>query len=229
MGSKEKRTEFGSKISKRQFGIIDYDDYWDWREKSGRYRKTAIHRKIEEMVKGVVPKGAKILDLGVGPGIVYKDLLPGYRVFGVEISKNIFDRYDFDRTNIKLWDLNKGIPKFGVKRFDLIIMSMLLHHLDDPLKLLKEAKAMMDMESYILCGVPNITYYKFRVKYLFGGKFPDISHSHKNFLTPADYNNLFEAAGLEVVEVQTYKKFIPSRILKECLGSKIFYLLKKLD
>ncbi|MBE3040729.1 MAG: class I SAM-dependent methyltransferase, partial [Chloroflexi bacterium] len=87
-------------------------------------------------------QGAKVLDCGVGSGHVFRLCSQRHQTYGVEISSEAIATYAGGTEKIKQADLNDGIPDFGFK-FDVIIVSMVLHWLTDPLKFLRQAKGML--------------------------------------------------------------------------------------
>ena len=60
----------------------------------------------------------------------------------MELSAEAIAMYDFSMDDIRLADLNQGIPDFGIE-FDIIMASMVLHWLSEPHKFLRQAKDML--------------------------------------------------------------------------------------
>lgn len=203
------------------FGVKSYDDYWKTRKATGKTTFTLTHGRIVEVIREYVVPGGRVLDCGVGPAQSYKLLAADYEMSGVEISAEAIALYDFDTARIKQADLNDDIPGFGV-RFDGIIASMIIHHLEDPLKFLKRVKDRLAPTGIFLAVHPNISYYKFRLKYLLKGTFPAISSAHRIFLPPHEFRSLLESAGFEVVKVTSSKRKFRARLWPHLFSQDLF-------
>jgi len=208
----------------RQFGVDDPDGYWRERQERNRVTERRLHRFLPERVDLIVPAGGNVLDCGVGPGHVFRLCREKHETYGVEISSEAIEMYDFPTDNIRQADLNDGIPDFGVK-FDAIIISMVLHWLVNPGEFLSQAKAKLSEHGRLLVVIPNITNYHYRIKYLFG-IFPPISSSHKNFQTPTEVEQMFSRAGYEIEKKLSPKKKVRSWLWPNLFSSDIVYILK---
>jgi SAM-dependent methyltransferase len=204
-----------------KFGVKSYDDYWKTRKATGKTTFTLTHQRIVELIRQYVPAGGKVLDCGVGPAQSYKLLAPDYEMYGVEISPEAIALYDFDTARIKQANLNDGIPDFGV-RFGAIIASMIIHHLEDPLKFLNQVKERLAPNGVFLAVHPNISYYKFRVNYLLKGTFPAISSAHRIFLPPHEFRALLETAGFDIVETTSSKRKLRARLWPQLFSQDLF-------
>lgn len=100
--------------------------------------------------------------------------------------------------------LNDGIPDFGFA-FNGIVASMIIHHLEDPLSFLKQVRDRLAPNGLFLVVHPNISYYKFRLDYLFKGRFPPISSAHRIFLPPHELRALLGCANFEIIKTTSSK------------------------
>lgn len=180
----------------RKFGVDNPDEYWLNRQEKDRVSERRLHRFLSALVDEIFPRRASVLDCGVGSGHVFRLCSEKHETYGVELSAEAIAMCDFPTDNIKQADLNNGIPKFGVK-FDVIIASIVLHWLTDPHKNLCQAKDNLSPQGHLLVVIPNITFYRYHIAYLFG-RFPPISLSHNNFQAPAEVEQVFEKAGLKI-------------------------------
>lgn len=208
----------------RKFGVSDPDQYWQDRVAAGRASEKRVHQFIVQTIGEYFPKGGNVLDCGVGDGHVFRLCRNHYATYGVEFSKEAIGRYDFPTDNIACADLNKGIPEFGV-RFDAIVMSMVLHWLDDPEGFLRREARSLTPRGRFIVVIPNITNYHFRLAFLFG-KFPAISPSHKNFMTPLEMEAMFRSAGYVIEKMATPKASLKTRLWPRLFGTGILYVLK---
>lgn len=210
----------------RRFGVDEVDEYWLRRHEQERAGERRLHRFLKDIVDEIVDEGGNILDCGVGSGHVFRLCMEKHQVYGVELSSEAIAKYEFPTDNIKQADLNNGIPDFGVK-FDIIIVSMVLHWLDDPWKFLCQAKTRLSQQGYLLVVIPNITFYRYRIAYLFG-KFPPISLSHKNFQVPAEAEDMFHKAGLSIKKRLSPRKSIRAKLSPTLFSTDMVYVLKPL-
>lgn len=97
-----------------------------------------IRNRTERIVNafdGFIKKGEKVLDIGAGAGWTARE---------IQKRKNakviLLDVIDFNQTDLKLvlYDGEK-IP-FSDNSFDSVLLIYVLHHAENPLKVLKEAK-----------------------------------------------------------------------------------------
>ncbi|MEO2056208.1 MAG: methyltransferase domain-containing protein [Flavobacteriaceae bacterium] len=210
----------------REFGIEDADHYWKDRKDSGRVAEKRIHHFIKELVDTVTNSDstAKILICGVGDGHEYRLCAENYQTWGVEMSQYAIDQYEFNNDTIVNADLNNGIPEFN-ENFDGIVVSMVLHWLDDPESFLKESKVKLTEHGKLIIVIPNITHYRYRLGFL-AGHFPPISASHKNFQTPAEMEDMFNKAGYDIEKRAAVKPVLKARLYPTLFATEIGYILK---
>jgi ubiquinone/menaquinone biosynthesis C-methylase UbiE len=98
-----------------------------------RFYEIAAERMVKEIEGFIV--GEKILDLGCGSGIFGKKIEEKLKreVIGIDIVDKRVCKIPF-----KIYD-GKNIP-FSNDYFDVVIIAFVLHHTEDPVSILKEAK-----------------------------------------------------------------------------------------
>lgn len=208
----------------RKFGIENADEYWLHRQEGDRVSERRLHRFLSALIDEMFPHRVRVLDCGVGSGHVFRLCSEKHETYGVEFSAEAIAMCDFPTGNIKQADLNDGIPEFGIK-FEVIIASMVLHWLTDPHKFLCQAKNNLSSDGRLLVVVPNITFYRYRLAYLFG-RFPPISLSHKNFQTPAEVEKMFEKAGLKIEKRLSPRNTIRAKLWPTFFSTDVVYVLK---
>ena len=142
-----------------------------------------------------IEKGDRILDLGCGSGIVAKTFQDFFQaqVIGVDVKDNRIIPVDF-----KVID-GKNLP-FSENSFDCVLISYVLHHSQDPISLLKEAKRVCKNKiiiyedlpegivSKLFCKIHGISFNKF-----FKIKNPAF------FKTGKEWQETFENLGLKTI------------------------------
>jgi 2-polyprenyl-3-methyl-5-hydroxy-6-metoxy-1,4-benzoquinol methylase len=211
-------------VKLRKFGVENPDEYWLHRREENRVPERRLHRFLSSLVDEMFPRKARVLDCGVGSGHVFRLCSKKHETYGVELSADAIAMCDFPTNNIKQADLNNGIPEFGV-RFDVIIASMVLHWLSKPDVFLCQAKDKLSPQGRLIVVIPNITFYRYRIAYLFG-HFPPISLSHKNFQTPAEVEQMFEKSALKIERRLSPRKSIRARLSPTLFSTDIVYVLK---
>ncbi|MDY0186741.1 MAG: class I SAM-dependent methyltransferase [Syntrophus sp. (in: bacteria)] len=207
-------------------GISDYDEYWDDRIERKHYQYTDVHQKIVEVAQGVLGnEQARVLDCGVGPGHVYRELSQLYEAYGLEISEKVFSLYRFDTSRIQIWDLNNGLPPFDPP-LDLIIASRIIHHLADPIGFLGHVRKNLRKKGWFIGVIPNICYYHHRIKFLLG-QFPPISGAHVNFQTGPTFEKMVVAQGFDLRQLTTPKKTIRAKFWPTVFSQDLIYVFQK--
>ncbi|HUT59111.1 MAG TPA: class I SAM-dependent methyltransferase [Phycisphaerae bacterium] len=207
----------------RRFGVADPDRYWRERQARGAVGQRRLHRFLAGRIDALCPAGGKVLDCGVGSGHVFRLCRGRHEMYGVETSAHAIAGYDFPTDNIRQADLNAALPDFGV-RFDVILLSMLLHWLDDPARLLVEARDRLEPGGRVIAVIPNIAYYRHRLAYLFG-KFPPISLSHRNFQTAAEFEEMARRCGLQIEKRTSPKRKLRARLWPTVFSQDLVYIL----
>ena len=177
------------------FGVKDYDAYWNAAPMRKRMRPI-LKRMARELLKLLPPPG-KILELGPGDGHLFKHLNDaGYEMYACDASKVSLGVIDAPPERLKLADLNEGLPDFGTK-FNAIISAMVLHHIAKPDIFLGRLREALEPGGLLVITIPNITTARNRLR-MMAGKFPKLSPSHRNFMTPAEVQELLKRTKLRL-------------------------------
>lgn len=210
MSKHDKKQDRGARnVTDFTFGVRDYERYWSNRKRTSDTAETGIHRRIIDLVHQSVSAGGEILDCGVGPAIYFQALAERYEMYGIEFSKEAISLYRFDTKRIVQFDLNDGLPELD-RRFDGLIASMIIHHLDDPRIFLRAARARLADHGMLLIVHPNLIYFQHRLKLLIG-QMPKWSTSHRNFIVPSRLKTMLEECGFSIKSVTSKKrKWLPT-------------------
>jgi methionine biosynthesis protein MetW len=113
--------------------------------------------------------GLKLLDLGCGSGSLARRLKQrqSIDVYGVTASESE-QRTASEVMECKLHDLEKGLPKFSVDKFDVVVMSHFLEHIAFPERLLKDIKDALTSQGVLIVVLPNCAHYNGRFRLLRG-------------------------------------------------------------
>ena len=100
--------------------------------------------------QGFIKKGAKILDLGCGTGVVgkkFQDFFQG-EVLGVDVEDRRTEKIPFQIID------GFHLP-FPDKSFDTVLIAYVLHHSRDPIFLLKEVKRVLKDKIILFEDLPE--------------------------------------------------------------------------
>jgi 2-polyprenyl-3-methyl-5-hydroxy-6-metoxy-1,4-benzoquinol methylase len=151
-----------------RFQNMENEIYYEKKEYAiNRFRKNAI---LSLLGSG----GKNILDIGCADGqlgeIIKKE--KGLIVFGVEISEAACRKASARLDRVFCFDVQLPFEKWpdeikGI-RFDKVIISEVLEHLFYPENLLEKIKNLLMPGAEIVITVPNVLFWKNRLKIFFG-------------------------------------------------------------
>lgn len=136
------------------------EDYEKYVERSSKGYPFEGYYDVLNYMYGLIDKknGARILDVGVGTGILPSQLYnDGAIVFGIDFSSRMIEIAQKKMPKAKLYqfDFNEGLPtELASERFDYIISSYAIHHLTDNKKveLITQLYNVLSIDGKILIG-----------------------------------------------------------------------------
>lgn len=98
-----------------------------------------FYRRMAKEIAAFAPKGATVLDVGTGPGILLKMLVrarPDLRITGIDIAADMIEHARHNLADLAtppdLRAADVADLPFEDDRFDLVIATFSSHHWDDP-------------------------------------------------------------------------------------------------
>jgi len=190
-----------------------------------------------------IPDNSLVLDVGCSKGHVAKLLCEkNCDVTGIEINKNDSEFAKRYCSKVIVGDVETldTLP-FPVNYFDVILFGDILEHLKNPEKTLKKFVLYLKNEGRIVASMPNVANWAIRLNLLFG-RFDYqengiLSKYHLRFFTLKTIKQLFNNAGLKIIEVDvtpglhllTLYNALIGRLLSKIPGYDLFtYSLTKL-
>jgi 2-polyprenyl-3-methyl-5-hydroxy-6-metoxy-1,4-benzoquinol methylase len=164
----------------------------DWSE-----RKAQIASGILDAAEAQRPlSGATLLDVGAGRGFLLRDARArGAKVSGVEPSEETAETLRGEGFDIFTGNLQRFVTE-APGSFDVITMSHVVEHMNEPILSLQAAASMLKPEGLLVAEVPNVT------RQLAKGRHPRSAHTaHLYYHTERSLTALFEVSGLRVLAV----------------------------
>ena len=160
-----------------------------------------------ELVAGLVPHGARVLDLGCGDGALLEHLARerGCRVQGVERSPDAVVECMRRGIPVMELDVDGGLGDFGDAAFDVVVLSQTLQAVHRPALALREVTRVGRVG---IVSFPNFGHWRPRAQLLLRGTMPvtrtlpyrwhDTANIH--LCTIRDFEALARAEGLTLLE-----------------------------
>jgi 2-polyprenyl-3-methyl-5-hydroxy-6-metoxy-1,4-benzoquinol methylase len=166
----------------------DYDTYYKIMSKYELERDQILHKDYKNIILKFCPKSSKILDVGSSTGhLLYLLKKSGYnKLLGLEPSSQC-KKLAWDKFKIEV--KTSTISSFKeTKKYDLIILAMILEHLSDIRNLLSKIKNLTNKNGYVFISVPDAANFHDGFEEAFG----EFSVEHINFFSSNYLFNLME-------------------------------------
>jgi len=174
----------------------------DWVE--GHSRNPTAHDIAEHtarVVSTILPKGNSVVDIGCGSGLLVDQLARiGYQATGSDWSESVveFARKHYQGEYL-LANVEQGLD-IG-RKFDCIVASHILEHLENPHEFLQSVKRIMEPDGYLVIAVPNLDWYD--PKSIYRSVSTIFDPEHVVGYSPKGIKKLLETNGYRVEKVLT--------------------------
>jgi len=167
--------------------------------------REVLGRSDYALISGLIPSGARVLDLGCGDGALLEWLKANKQVEarGVELNRELVQRAIARGVTVYQGDLESSLRDYPDQAFDYVILSQTLQETRQPLAVLNE---MLRIGRNAIVAFPNFGHWRVRVNHLFSGRAPrtnlfpfewyDSPNIH--FLTVIDFEELVKKQGWKV-------------------------------
>lgn len=172
--------------------------------KENRKKSVADTERRMEMLKKIVKKSDKILEIGSGHGFFVESMHnSGYNITGIEISKEK-RKLSKKITNAEILDIDINQDDHKLEKFNFILMFHVLEHLVNPIEFLKKLKKILAKNGKILVEVPNSDDVQLEKNQNYADFYWQRAHIH--YFNPKKLRFVFKKAGLnsEIIGVQRY-------------------------
>ena len=151
-----------------------------------------------------VPSGARVLDIGGGPGGVARELVA--KGCSVAMVDRVRPRDIPADTIVYLQDLNEEL-RFPIAEYDYILLLDILEHLAEPERFLARLRARFDYRPRtVVISVPNVAFVVQRLMLLLGqfnyGKAGILDLTHTRLFTFRTLMQILDDAGFRIRRIQ---------------------------
>jgi ubiquinone/menaquinone biosynthesis C-methylase UbiE len=167
------------------------------------YRKQQEKRaqNIAHLLEQIIKKGDNVLDLGMGDGLIAKQLQLNHdiNILGLDVE-------DYNTTDIPLVINNSNTLPFADSQFDVVLVISVLHHTNDFIHLLAESKRICKRRIVILEDVYSNIIEKAAIIFTdsISNLLSPISMPF-NFRKEQEWLSIFSILGLKIVYQQQQK------------------------
>ncbi|MEO8594985.1 MAG: bifunctional class I SAM-dependent methyltransferase/glycosyltransferase family 2 protein [Candidatus Solibacter sp.] len=190
-------------------GITEFFDHYAQQVTDWRRRNASYHREITSLSQFYIPAGARVLEIGSGPGDLLSSLKPR-RGVGIDTSGEMVRLAKANYPDLEFHQMAVEELELGGEKFDYIILSDLVGYLYDirlvfeRLRAVCEAHTRIIIHWYSLAWQPVLT-----MAEKLGLKYPQ---PLVNWTTREDITNLLYLADFEAVQRRQHillPKYIP--------------------
>ncbi len=191
-------------IARSQALRIWYDPKYDINDEisdngNEHYRPKLTYPSPHKFAIDTIPVGARVLDVGCGPGYVASAL----KKKGCQVT--CVDKFalpsDVDVDRFLQWELDRGFPEVSLDEYDYVLLLDVIEHLRDPEHFVAELAEKVTFAPHIsiIASTANVAFLSIRLTLLFGmfnyGKRGILDRTHTRLFTFSTFRALFERRG----------------------------------
>ena len=190
-----KRVDYVSSMEK-EFFSEDFINSHDWFQQWLARRRAT--RQLREIIKYKV--NGELLEIGPGGGELLSAAIKlGFRCCAMDMSETVAKHVTaMTGAQVRLGSF-QDIESWG-RKFDVIVMSHVLEHCDDPAASLRALHSALYRDAIAYIAVPNLASWPAA----FSGWKCYLPY-HLYYFTPKTLRNLFESHGFELLTISTFQ------------------------
>ena len=158
-----------------------------------------------EKIKNHLNKNCTVLEIGAYYGVLGKLIQPLVKEYtGLELSKHASD---YSKNNSNLNIINQSIEEYSKnnKKYDIIIMTDVIEHLDKPFELLSLIEKSLNKNGKLILSTFN---FDSLFSKIMGKNYPWIIPMHKYYFSNTTLKNALTESKLELFDIQNDTRII---------------------
>ncbi len=189
---------------------------------------------IEHWIIQHTPKSGRVLDIGCGEGDLLAHLKQqrDVRGTGIELSETCVVKAVERGLSVHHGNAEEGMDHYSDGTFDLVVMSLALQEMGEPLRMLQEA---FRIGNQVLIVFPNFGHWRNRWQMAIGGRAPrtpNFPHAwydspNRHFFTIRDWNCLWKRQQWKIVNQGFLAGGRPVCCWPNLLAEVAMYLLER--
>lgn len=189
-----------------------YTKEWVIQHSNDKVNKDRVKYETS-ILKGMVAKGERTLDIGCGSGTLVHELANlGCKAEGIDSSPIAIEIASKGRGYFHLGDASLSAIKYG--RYKLITATHLLEHLPDPTICLLGIHRLLFNYGFVYLAVPNLDSYKEKSLWRGASRGSLFAPDHEFCYSPRSLTKILENCGFSILKYWT-RTFSPT-ILRQC-------------
>lgn len=157
-------------------------------------------RNFSKFLKNIIVRNKRILDVGMGDGTIAKQIQKDYNadIIGIDVI-------DYNKTGVPLIIYDGKRINFKENNFDVVLIVEVLHHCNDVLSVLKEAKRVTKDKIIIFEDIYTSEMHKM-ITYIYD-YIMNIRHAVNtpfNFRDKKGWIDIFKKLDLKLIEIKSY-------------------------
>ena len=169
-----------------------------------KFKKTSFTLFLEK-IKNHLNKNCTVLEIGAYYGVLGKLIQPLVKEYtGLELSKHASD---YSKNNSNLNIINQSIEEYSKnnKKYDIIIMTDVIEHLDKPFELLSLIEKSLNKNGKLILSTFN---FDSLFSKMMGKNYPWIIPMHKYYFSNTTLKNALTESKLELFDIQNDTRII---------------------
>ena len=169
-----------------------------------KFKKTSFTLFLEK-IKNHLNKNCTVLEIGAYYGVLGKLIQPLVKEYtGLELSKHASD---YSKNNSNLNIINQSIKEYSKnnKKYDIIIMTDVIEHLDKPFELLSLIEKSLNKNGKLILSTFN---FDSLFSKIMGKNYPWIIPMHKYYFSNTTLKNALTESKLELFDIQNDTRII---------------------
>jgi 2-polyprenyl-3-methyl-5-hydroxy-6-metoxy-1,4-benzoquinol methylase len=169
-----------------------------------------------DLVALVPAEAHRVLDVGCATGALgaaLKAVRESAVVTGVELDPEMAAVAEERLDRVLVQPVEEALAELAAERFDCVVCGDVLEHLVDPWSVLRGLVELLDEGGTVVASLPNVGHLDTLVNLVFRRRWPYRARgihdeTHLRFFALANVRELFERAGLQVVELRRHYRLI---------------------